>query len=94
MWDAQIDDTFGRPTRIPLYVEYLFVHGVVGPRKWLVQPESTIAIVLGTKVRGAVVFATFSLYLVPSHSKLGLFISEPPFLSDFVAPLSCTVLGF
>ena len=40
-------------------MEDLFVHGVVGPRKWLVQPESTMARVLGTKVRGAVVFATF-----------------------------------
>ena len=77
-----------------LDVEDLFVHGVAGPRKWLVQPESTMASVLGTKVRCAVVFATFSLYLVPSHSRLGLFLSEPPFVSDFVAPLSCPVLGF
>ena len=44
--------------------------------------------VLGTKVRGAVVFATFSLYLVPSRAQLGLFLSEPPFLSAFGAPLS------
>ena len=61
MWDARIDDPFGRPTRMPLDVEDLLVHGVVGPRKWLVQPESMMARVLGTKVRGAVVFATFSL---------------------------------
>ena len=94
MWDARIDDPFGRPTRMPLDVEDLFVHGVVGPRKWLVQPELTMARVLGTKVRGAVVFATFSLYLVPSHSQLGLFLAEPPFVSAFVAPLSCPVLGF
>ena len=45
---------------MPLDVEDLFVHGVVGPRKWLVQQESTMARVLGTKVRGDVVFATFS----------------------------------
>ena len=61
MWDARIDDPFGRPTRMPLDVEDLLVHGVVGPRKWLVKPELTMARVLGTKVRGAVVFATFSL---------------------------------
>ena len=66
--DARMDDPFGSPTRMPLDVEELFVHGVEGPRKWLVQPESTMARVLGTKVRGAVVFETFSLYLVPSHS--------------------------
>ena len=35
--DAQIDDPFGSPTRMPLDVEDLFVHGVEGPRKWLVQ---------------------------------------------------------
>ena len=61
MWDARIDDPFGRPTRMPLEVEDLLVHGVVGPIKWLIQPESTMARVLGNKVRGAVVFATFSL---------------------------------
>ena len=70
------------------------MHGVLGPRKWLVQPESTMARVLGTKVRGAVVFATFSLYLVPSHSHLGLFLADPPFVSDSVSPLSCPALGF
>ena len=42
-------------------MEDLLVHGVVGPRKWLVQPELTMVRVLVTKVRGAVVFATFSL---------------------------------
>ena len=94
MWDAQIDDPFGRLTRMPLDVEDLFVHVVVKPRKWLVQIELKIARVLGTKVRGAVVFSTFSLYLVPSHSQLGLFLSEPPLVSAFVAPLSCPVLGF
>ena len=94
MWDARIDDSFGRPTRMPLDVEDLFVHGVVGPRKWLVQPELMMTRVLGTKVRGTVVFANFSLYLVPSHSQLGLFLAEPPFASAFVAPLSCPVLGF
>ena len=88
MCDALIDAPFGIPTRIPLGVEDLFVHGVEGPRKWLVQPESTMARVLGTKVKGAVVFANFSLYLVPSHAQLGLFLAEPPFLSAFVAPLS------
>ena len=87
MWDAQIDDPFGRPTRMPLDVEEFLVHGVVGPRKWLVQSESTMVRVLGTKVRGAVVFATFSLYLVLRRSQMGLFLSEPPFVSAFVAPL-------
>ena len=86
--DARIDDLFGSPTMMPLDVKDLFVHGVEGPRKWLVQPESTMARVLGTKVRGAVVFATFSLNLVPSHSQLGLFLAKPPFVSAFVAPLS------
>ena len=42
-------------------VEDLLVHGVLGPRKLLVQPESTMARVLGTKVRGTVLFASFSL---------------------------------
>ena len=49
---------------------------------------------LGTKVRGAVVFEDFSLYLVPSHSQLGLFLADPPFVSAFVDPLSCPDLGF
>ena len=61
MWDAHIDDPFGRPKIIPFEVEDLLVHWVVGPRKWLVQPELTMARVLGTKGRVAVVFATFSL---------------------------------
>ena len=87
MWDARIDDTFGRPTRMPLEVEDLLVHGVVGPRKWLVQPESIMARVLGNKVRGAVVFATFSLYLVTSRSQLVLCLVETPFVSALVAPL-------
>ena len=94
MWDSRIDDPFGIPTRMPLDVEDLFVHGVTGPSKWLVQPESTMARVLGNKVRGAVVFATFSLYLVPSHSQLGLFLSDPPFVSDFFDTFSCPALGF
>ena len=94
MCDARIDDPFGSPTRMPLDVEDLFVHGVAGPRKWLVQPESTMARVLVTKVKGAVVFATLSLYLVPSHSQMGLFLSEPPFVSSFFAPLSCLALVF
>ena len=72
---------------MPLDVEDLLVHGVLGPRKWLVQPELTMARVLGTKVRGAVVFANFSLYLVPSCSQLGLFLADPLFVSAFVAPL-------
>ena len=61
MRDAHIDDLFGRPTIMPLDVEDLLVHGVVGPIKWLVQPELTMVRVLGNKVRGTVVFATFSL---------------------------------
>ena len=44
---------------MPLGVEELFVHGVEGPRKWLVQTELTMARVLVTKVRGDVLFATF-----------------------------------
>ena len=87
VWDARIDDPFGIPTRMPLDVDDLFVHGVVGTRKWLVQPELTMARVLETKVRSDVVFATFPLYLVPSHSQLGLFLADPPFVSDFVSPL-------
>ena len=94
MCDAWIDAPFSSPTRIPLDVEDLFVHGVVGPWKRLVHPESTAARVLGTKVRGAVVFEAFHLYLVPSHSQLGLFLAEHPFVSDFVSPLSCPALGF
>ena len=89
-----MNDPFGSPTRIPLDVGYMFVHGVAGPRKWLVHPESMMARVLGTKVRGAVVFATFPLYLFPSHSQLDLFLVEPPFVSAFVDPLSCPALGF
>ena len=61
VWDASIDDPFGIPARMPLEVEDLLVHEVVGTRKCLVQPESMMARVLVTKVRGAVVFATFSL---------------------------------
>ena len=58
------------------------------------QPESTIARLLETKVRGAVVFAAFSLYLVPSHSQLGLFLYETIFVSAFVDPSLCPDLGF
>ena len=87
MCDARIDAPFGSPTRMPLDVQAFFVHGVEGPRKWLVQPELAMERVLGTKVRVAVVFATCSLYLFPSHAHLGLFLAEPPFLSAFVAPL-------
>ena len=86
--DAKIDDPFGSPTRMPLDVEDLFVHGVEGPRKCLVQPELTMARVLGTKVRGAVLFAIFSLYLVTSHSQLVLFLADPTFVSVFAATLS------
>ena len=46
---------------MPFEVEDLLVHGVVGTIKWLVQPELTMGRVLGTKVRGGVVFATFFL---------------------------------
>ena len=88
MRDARIDALFRSPTRMPLDVEDLFVHVVEGPRKWLVQPELTMARVFGTKVRVDVVFATVSLYLVPSHAQLGLFLAETPFVSAFVAPLS------
>ena len=35
-FDARINDPFGIPTRMPLDMEYLFVHGVEGPRKWMV----------------------------------------------------------
>ena len=68
MCDAQIDAPFGSPTRMPLDVEDLFVHGVEGTRKWLVQPESKMVRLLGTKVRGAVVFSNVYLYLVRSHT--------------------------
>ena len=44
--DSRIDDPFGSPTRMPLDVEDLFVHGVERPTKWLLQPESTMARVL------------------------------------------------
>ena len=70
---------------MPLGAEDLFVHGVEGPRKWLVQLELTMARVFGTKVRG--MFATFSLYLVPNRAQLSLFLAEPPFVSAFVDPL-------
>ena len=70
------------------------MHGLLGPRKCLVQPELTMARVLGTNVRVAVVFATFPLYIVPSHSQLDLFLADPPFVSAFVAPLSFLVLVF
>ena len=88
MCDARIDDPVDSPTKMPLDVGDLLVHVVVGPRKWLVQPELTMERVLVTKVRGAVVFATLSLYLFLSHSQLIVFLSEPPFVSAFVAPLS------
>ena len=79
---------------MPVDVEDWFVYGVEGRRKWLVQPESVMSRMLGTKVRSAVVFATFFLYLVPSHSQLGLFLADPPFVSAFVAALSFPNLGF
>ena len=54
-----MDDPFGSTTRMPFDTEDLFVHGVEEPRKYLVQSEFTMARVLRTKMRGAVVFATF-----------------------------------
>ena len=72
---------------MPVDVGDLFVHVVEGLIKWLVQPESTMARVLGTKVRGAVVFATFSLYLVPST----LAIVDSGCTSHFLGPSTpCT----
>ena len=44
--DARMDDPFGSLTKIPLDVEDLFVNVVEGHRKWLVQPELTMARVL------------------------------------------------
>ena len=88
VWDARIDDPFGRTTGMTFDVEDLLVHGLVGPRKWLVHLELTMSRVLVTKVRGGVVFATFSLYMVPSRSQLGLCLLDPPLVSDLVAPLS------
>ena len=82
-----MDDPFESPTIIPLEVEDLFVNGVEEPRKLLVQPESKMVRVVVTKVMGAVVFAIFSLYLVPSHSQLGLFLADPPFVTAIVSPL-------
>ena len=38
VYGARIDDPVGSLTRMPLDVEDLFVHGVKGLRKWLVQP--------------------------------------------------------
>ena len=73
--DAWIDDPFGSPTRMPLDVENLFLHGVEGPRKWLVQPKLTMPKVLGTKVRGAVVFVIFILIFIPQTFSAG-FISS------------------
>ena len=61
MWDARINDPFGRLTRMSFEVEDFLVHRVLGPRKWLVHLELTMARVLGTKLRGDVVFVTFSL---------------------------------
>ena len=74
VWDARIDDPFGRPTIMPLFVEDLLVHGVVGPRKWLAQPELMMSRVLETKVRGDVVFATFFLIF-----------SSQPFSAGFIS---------
>ena len=73
---------------MPFDVEDLFVHGVERPRKSLVQLELTMAVVLGTKVRDTIVFATFSLYLVRRHAQMSLFLAEPPFVPAIVAPLS------
>ena len=88
MWDARIDDPFVKPTIMPFEVEDLLVHGVVGPRKCLVQPESTMTRVLVTKGRGGVVCVTFSLYMVPSRSQMGLCLVDPPLASAVMAPLS------
>ena len=74
MWDAQIDDPFGRPTRMPLYVEDLFVHSVLGPRKWLVRPESKMARLLGTKMMGCCFVCNFSLIF-----------SSQPFSAGFIS---------
>ena len=48
--------TLGRPTGIPWVMGNLWVHGVVGPRKGLLRPESAIALLslvgllVGTKI--------------------------------------------
>ena len=84
MCEARIDDLFGCPNRMPLDVEDLFVNGVAGTRKWLVQPGSTMARVLGTKVKGAVVFATFSLYFVPRVILSWVYLYLSPLLCQIV----------
>ena len=49
---------------------------------------------VGNYGEGCCCVCKFSLYLVPNRSQLGSFLADPPFVSDFVAPLSCPVLGF
>ena len=46
MWVDWIWETLGKPTVIQWFVRRLSVHGLWGPRKWLVHPKSAMARVL------------------------------------------------
>ena len=41
----------GKPTMMPFVVASLSVQGVFAPRKWLVQPESMMALIWGAVTR-------------------------------------------
>ena len=44
VWEARMVSPLGSTTGSPWVMGTLWVHGVVGPRKWLVHPESTMAL--------------------------------------------------
>ena len=53
----------GKLTRMPFVVASLSVQGVLAPRKWIVQPESTMALVWGAVTRELKVKLFITMFL-------------------------------
>ena len=74
----------GRPTGSPWFMGTLWVHGVMGTRKWLVHPESTMALLslvvllAGTKI-GEYRFFRSKFFDVagPCPDQVTLLVSDP-----------------
>ena len=82
----------GRPTGIPWVMGTFWVHGMLGPRKWLVHPESTMALLslvgllAGTKIRECRLFRSEILDVVaPCPDQVPLLVSDPCIMSALVA---------
>ena len=82
----------GRPTGSPCFIGTLWVHGVVGPRKWLVHPASTMALLLlvgvlvGNRIGEYRLFRSEILDVVsPYLDQVPLLVSDLCIMLDLVA---------